>query len=113
MSSNLNLDEAIRAASERVLEKFNITGLSVGVVFNNEVIVFKGFLAENMLQVAFLDGFGFADKEHQEIADADTLYQIASNSKAFTAMLAVIGEEGDKQPFLFQKSIEVGSRQNV
>jgi CubicO group peptidase (beta-lactamase class C family) len=49
-----------------------ITGLSIGVVDDQEIV--------------WSEGFGYADKEGEIKADADTVYRIGSISKLFTAM---------------------------
>lgn len=61
--------------SRAAVRDFNVTGLSVGVVCNHTV--------------AYTGGFGWADAAGRTAAAADTLYQVASNSKAFTAMVAL------------------------
>ena len=52
---------------------FNVTGMSVGVVCNHSV--------------AYVGGFGWADAEAtpKQPASKSTLYQVASNSKAFVS----------------------------
>eukprot|EP00937_MAST-01D_sp_MAST-1D-sp2_P004136 g4136.t1 len=60
-----------KQVAERAVADFNVTGLGLGVVCNHSV--------------AFTGGFGFADVESREAVTADTLFQVASNSKAFTA----------------------------
>ena len=68
-------------AATAAMTAFNVTGLSLGVVCNHTVV--------------FADGFGFADIENKKAATADTLFQIASNTKAFTAMVGLqMVEEG-------------------
>jgi CubicO group peptidase (beta-lactamase class C family) len=57
------------------VKAFNVTGLSLGVVCNHSTV--------------YVGGFGFEDREQRVPATADTLYQVASNSKAFTAMVAL------------------------
>jgi CubicO group peptidase (beta-lactamase class C family) len=54
---------------------WNLTGLSLGVVANGSTV--------------FAEGFGMADVAGGVAADNRTLFQIASNSKAFTSMLAL------------------------
>jgi CubicO group peptidase (beta-lactamase class C family) len=71
----------VKEAAEEVRVAFNVTGLSVGVICNHS-IVFQG-------------GFGMADKEAGREATEHSLYQIASNTKAFTATLMLqLQEEG-------------------
>ena len=70
-----------RQAAEQAMADFNVTGLSLGVVCNHSV-VFQG-------------GFGHADVAKGVPATEHTLFQVASNTKAFTAMVALqMQEEG-------------------
>ena len=62
-----------KATAATALRDFNVTGLAIGVVCNHSVV--------------FTGGFGFANAEHSIAATENTLFQIASNSKAFTAMV--------------------------
>ena len=66
----------IQKIAEATRKAWNVTGLSVGVVVNGTAI--------------FAGGFGLADKAANRAATNQTLYQIASNSKAFTSMLALM-----------------------
>ena len=61
--------------SSQAAEDFNVTGLSVGVVCNHSVV--------------FVGGVGLADAHAGTPATEHTLYQVASNTKAFTAMVAL------------------------
>ena len=71
----------VEGVAAKALADFNVTGIAVGVVCNHTV--------------AFIGGFGFADAASGTKATADTLWQVASNSKAFTSMLALqLAEEG-------------------
>ena len=72
----------VSEAAEEARIAFNVTGLSVGVICNHSV--------------AFAGGFGLADKAAGRKATADSLYQVASNSKAFTATIALQLEEEGK-----------------
>lgn len=65
----------VAQVAEEARLAFNVTGLSVGVVCNHSVV--------------FSGGFGFADKEAGRRADEHSLFQIASNTKAFTATVAL------------------------
>jgi CubicO group peptidase (beta-lactamase class C family) len=71
----------IDTLAPEVLNAFNVSGMSVGLICNHTVAVAKGF--------------GLADRAKQTPASASTRYQIASNTKLFTAMLLLIlADEG-------------------
>ena len=71
----------IDALVERAREAFDVPGIAVGVIREGEVIHAKGYGLRKL---------GKADK-----VDADTLFQIASNTKAMTsAALAILMDEG-------------------
>ncbi|WP_417690590.1 serine hydrolase [Pseudidiomarina sp.] len=73
--------ESIRANAEAVLDAFKVPGIAVVAVKDGEVI-----LAE---------GFGVRDIASGEPVNADTLFGIASNTKAFTsAAMATLVEQG-------------------
>lgn len=73
--------EDIRATARQTLEAFNIPGIAVVAVKDGEII-----LAE---------GFGVRDVATGEPVTADTLFGIASNTKAFTsAAIATLVEDG-------------------
>ncbi len=73
--------DSLRANAEQVLDAFNVPGLAVVAVKDGEVI-----LAE---------GFGVRDIETQAPVTAETLFGIASNTKAFTsAAMATLVEQG-------------------
>lgn len=74
--SNLALDQKIRQTAQASLQAFNIPGIAVVAVQDGKVV-----LAE---------GFGIRDLANQEPVTADTLFGIASHTKAFTA--AAIGQ---------------------
>jgi CubicO group peptidase (beta-lactamase class C family) len=60
---------------------YHVPGLSVGIIRNGEVI--------------FSDGFGSLEEGKNKKPDGQTLYAIASNTKAFiTASFATLVEEG-------------------
>lgn len=60
---------------------YNTPGMSVGIIRNGEVI--------------FVDGFGVLEEGKAEKADKNTLYSIASNTKAFiSASIATLVSEG-------------------
>jgi CubicO group peptidase (beta-lactamase class C family) len=65
----------------RVLKKFDVPGLAVAVVKDGKVLVARGFGVRKLGEAAPVDG--------------KTLFEIASNSKAFTAAaLAMLVDEG-------------------
>jgi len=73
--------DSIRNTAKETLEAFNIPGLAVVAVKDGEVI-----LAE---------GFGVRDIDSGEPVNANTLFGIASNTKAFTAAaMATLVEQG-------------------
>jgi CubicO group peptidase (beta-lactamase class C family) len=73
--------EKLRQIVERERERFGVAGLSVAVVRDREVV-----LAE---------GFGYRDLERDLPATPETLFALASDSKAFTAALcATLVNEG-------------------
>lgn len=66
---------------EEVMKQFEVPGLAIGVVINGEVVLEKGY--------------GVREMGKNVPVDANTLFPIASNSKAFTATaLALLVEEG-------------------
>ncbi len=72
-----DLDQYIQAA----VDSFDMPGLAVGIIKNDEVV--------------FLKGYGYANTESQTAVDENTLFGIASCSKAFTAAcLAMLVDEG-------------------
>ena len=71
-----SIDKAIRKMVKESMDVFGVTGVSVGVIEKD--------------QIAFSDGFGYADKERGVKATDKTHYHIASMSKAFTSMLLAI-----------------------
>ena len=71
----------INALVPELLETFNVSSMSVGLICNHSVRVSAGF--------------GVADRENHINASDSTLYQIASNSKLFTSTLLLqLEEEG-------------------
>lgn len=71
----------IDALVERTLKSFNVPGIAVAVIKDGKVIHAKGYGEKSILT-------------HEKV-DANTLFGIASNSKAFTtASLAMLVEEG-------------------
>ena len=71
----------IEQALHSAMEEFNVLGMSVSVVYDGEVY--------------FADGSGIAEIKQKQQVDQNSLYQIASVSKAFTAAaLAILVDEG-------------------
>lgn len=68
------------AEIEEVLELWKVPGLAIAVVKKDAIIYERGF--------------GFRDKENKQAVNVETLFPIASCSKAFTA--ALIGQIADK-----------------
>ncbi len=74
-------DSEITQIAERALLAFKTPGMSVGVVKDGKTI--------------FTGGFGIRDMDSKAGVDGDTLFRIASTSKAFTsAALAILVDEG-------------------
>ena len=76
------LDEAkITQVIEQSMARFNVPGMAVAVVEDGEV--------------AYAKGFGVRNLDTQEPVNSETLFGIASNTKAFTsAALAMLVDEG-------------------
>ncbi|NJD03406.1 MAG: serine hydrolase [Ruminiclostridium sp.] len=73
--------EGLDQLIERGLKEWKVPGLSVSVVKDGELL--------------FSNGYGFRDPEKGLKMDADTLYRIASNTKAFVSLsLAILVDEG-------------------
>ncbi|MEZ6043256.1 MAG: serine hydrolase [Planctomycetaceae bacterium] len=73
--------EAIRSAISEARVRWGVPGLAVSIVRDGQVI--------------FSEGFGVRELGREELVDGDTLFAIASNSKAFTsAALAILEEDG-------------------
>ena len=63
---------------------YNTPGMSVGIIRNGEVV--------------FVDGVGLLEEGKAQKADKNTLYSIASNTKAFiSASIAMLVKEGKNQ----------------
>ncbi len=76
-----DLPPQLDAYINRVLEKFNVPGMSVGIVKNGRLLLAKGY--------------GVKELGRPEKVTEKTLFSIASNTKAFTATaLAILVEEG-------------------
>jgi len=66
---------------QQAFQEWNIPGMAIAIVKDNKII--------------FEKGFGFADLEKKQKVDENTLFAIASNSKAFTSTaIAILVEEG-------------------
>lgn len=66
---------------QTAVDSFNMPGLAIGIIKDNEVV--------------FLEGFGYANTETEQKVDENTIFGIASCSKAFTAAsMAILVEEG-------------------
>ena len=71
----------VEQAVNDAMSQFNIPGIAIAVVENDKVVLAKGF--------------GVRHLESQAPVNANTLFGIASNSKAFTAAaLAMLVDEG-------------------
>jgi CubicO group peptidase (beta-lactamase class C family) len=72
---------AIDRTVSRAMQAFDVPGMAVGIVKDGEVV--------------FAKGYGVREYGKPERIDADTLFQIGSNTKAFTAAaLAIAVDEG-------------------
>ena len=69
----------VRTLLIQEMRRANIPGLSIAVVHRGETL--------------YLAGFGFSDVASGTRADSNTLYQLASNSKAFTALGVLLLQE--------------------
>ncbi|MDI9258244.1 serine hydrolase [Flavobacterium sedimenticola] len=84
--TSLSLHAQIRESEldtlvENTLKTFNIPGIAVGIVKDGKLVLAKGYGVRNI--------------KTKQKTDANTLFGIASNSKAFTASaLAVLVDEG-------------------
>ena len=71
----------IDALARRALETFHVPGMAIGIVKDDQLI--------------FARGYGVRTVGGQEPVDADTVFAIGSNTKAFTtAALAILVDEG-------------------
>jgi len=80
--ANATLDTAgFDTFAERLIEEFKVPGMAVAIVHRDRLIHAKGY--------------GFRDVEKKLPVDADTLFPIASATKAFTALgVALLVHEG-------------------
>ena len=73
--------EQIRDYTNAALINWNIPGAAIGIIHNNKVV--------------FAEGFGVKDMDKKDPVDANTVFAIASNTKAFTATaLGILVQEG-------------------
>ncbi len=73
--------EELNRSIEQVRQQWQVPGLAVGIVLNDQVLLSKGY--------------GMRRAGASDPVDGDTLFAIASNSKAFTAAaLAILVDEG-------------------
>src|SRR5436190_1136002 len=74
-------EKEVDALAEKTLKAFNIPGVAVAIVKDGKIILSKGY--------------GIKSIETNQKVDANTLFGIASNSKAFTtAALSILVDEG-------------------
>jgi CubicO group peptidase (beta-lactamase class C family) len=75
--SEKEVDELV----QNTMKTFNVPGIAVGIIKDGKLVLAKGY--------------GVANIKTQQKVDANTLFGIASNSKAFTASaLAILVDEG-------------------
>ena len=65
-----------------LLKKYKVTGTSIAIVDNGEIV--------------YATGYGFSDLENEKKADANTIYGIGSITKAFTALSVMQLQEQEK-----------------
>lgn len=74
-------ENALDDVVNRTMKTFNVPGISVAIVKDGKVVISKGY--------------GVTNSNTQQKVDGNTLFGIASNSKAFTtAALAILVDEG-------------------
>ncbi len=74
-------EERVDLVVQRAMETFSVPGIAVGIVKDGELVLAKGY--------------GLREMGRPEPVDGDTLFGIASNTKAFTAAaLAILVDEG-------------------
>ena len=80
-------EDAIDRLAQRAMKEFNVPGMAIGVVRNGETLYAKGH--------------GIRELGRPEPVDVDTMFKIASNSKAFTsAALAIPWEIWHSPPWV-------------
>lgn len=85
MSNNTNAEVSSSQSTDenvhKIMEKFQIPGAAIGIIQNGKVIQAQGYGVKTLGQ--------------KEPVDADSIFKIASNTKAFTAAaLAILVDEG-------------------
>src|SRR5271170_5319264 len=100
IAQNVNIDKKLKGLDvsiNRILKDWNVPGCGVGIVVKDKLV--------------FAKGYGYRDLEKELPVTANTLFQIASNTKLFTATaIGFLVEEGkldwDKPIKNFVPSIE-------
>ena len=81
-----NISEELKAKIDStytsLLKKNKVTGTSIAIVDNGEIV--------------YATGYGFSDLENEKKADANTIYGIGSITKAFTALSVMQLQEQEK-----------------
>jgi len=81
-----NISEELKAKIDStytsLLKKNKVTGASIAIVDNGEIV--------------YATGYGFSDLENEKKADANTIYGIGSITKAFTALSLMQLQEQEK-----------------
>ena len=81
-----NISEDLKAKIDStytsLLKKNKVTGTSIAIVDNGEIV--------------YATGYGFSDLENEKKADANTIYGIGSITKAFTALSVMQLQEQEK-----------------
>ena len=66
----------------RILEEWNVPGCAVTIIEKNKIL--------------FTGGFGYTDLKSKKLVDENTVFPIASCTKAFTAtLIGIIADEGE------------------
>ena len=74
-------EESVNALAKRAMSEFDVPGMAIGIIKSNEVV--------------FAQGFGVREIGKKGGINTETLFKIASNSKAFTtAALATLVDDG-------------------
>lgn len=83
-AQNINVDQKLIGIDDtinKILKDWNVPGFAVGIVIKDKLV--------------FAKGYGYRDLENKLPMTANTLFQIASNSKLFTATaIGFLVEEG-------------------
>jgi len=67
-----SLQAELSQTIQKGMKKHKVVGMSVALVDNDKIV--------------WAEGFGYADKENNRLADANTLYKVGSITKVFTAI---------------------------